>query len=161
MRKLRTATIAAVAACTVGASAAHAAPQPSANGSGDVATFEDFNFSARGTGFGASGSVHEVQSNTDPNTQFKGRVNCLFVFGNRATLSGNITSITPAQNPATAPTDFFAFAEDNGEPGEFRDRWLFFTFTPTPTFNPTCLAPTFTPFGNLITAGNIDVDPVP
>ena len=155
-RFVLTATL--VAALVVPALAG-AAQGPVARGSGDVGTFQDFSFSARGVGFGADGHIRVVSPGTDPNTVIRGQVNCLSVLNNQAVMSGNITRISPAQNPQTAPTDFIAFAEDNGEPGEFRDRFGFTTFTPTPTFNPTCLVPVFGFFGSLITDGNIEVDP--
>jgi|SRR5687767_9990677 len=137
---------------------ASGAPQPSANGNGDIGTFQSFSFSTRGAFFGAEGRVSVTFPGTDPNTQYRGRVNCAFYVGNRVTLSGNLTS-APV-NPFFQETDFVVFAEDNGEPGALRDRWAFQTFTRDP-FNPpppTCVAPLFF-FGNVITSGNIDVDP--
>jgi hypothetical protein len=155
-RFILTATL--VAALVVPA-AGGAAPGPNTRGSGDVGTGQDFSFSASGVGFGADGHIRVTFPGQDPNQVFAGQVNCLSIVNNQATMTGNITRIRPAQNPATAPTDFLAFAEDNGEPGEFRDRFFFTTFTPTPTFNPTCLVPVFGFFGSLITDGNIEVDP--
>jgi hypothetical protein len=142
------------------AGATGASSQQSASGNGNTGT-QLFSFSARGVGFGADGHITSTNPNTDPNTVIKGRINCLAVLNNQAYMTGNIVSISPPPNPAFAPTDFIAYAEDNGEPGDFRDRFQFFTFTPTPTFNPTCLNPTFTIFGQLITSGNIEVNPVP
>ena len=156
------AALAAMAAVVLalGAEISGAAAQPSANGNGNTG-FSTFSFSARGVNFGADGHVTFTNPNTDPNQVFKGRVNCLAIVNNQAYMSGNIVSISPAQNPLTAPTDFFAYAEDNGEPGEFRDRFGFFTFTPSTTFAPSCLNPLAFFTGSLITSGNVDVDPVP
>jgi hypothetical protein len=159
MRRLTALVAIAVAAVGVATGSGGAASQPSANGNGSIG-FQNFSFSARGVGFGAGGHVTVTNPNTDPNTVTKGRVNCLMVINNQAYMSGNIVSISPAQNPAFAPTDFLAFAEDNGEPGDFRDRWSFASFTPSSTFNPSCLNP-FSLFGSLVTSGNIDVNPTP
>src|SRR4051794_16988782 len=137
-----------------------AASQQSASGNGNTGT-AIFSFSARGVNFGADGHITSTNPNTDPNTVIKGRINCLAVINNQAYMSGNIVSISPPANPATRPTDFIAFAEDNGEPGDFRDRFQFISVLPSPTFNPTCLNPIFTFFGQLITSGNIEVNPVP
>jgi hypothetical protein len=140
--------------------AASAAAQPSANGNGSLG-FNDFNFGARGTLFSADGHITFTQNFGGGDVKFTGRVNCLNIFLNRATLSGNITSVRPQIFlPANTPTDFFAIAVDNGEPGEFRDQFFFTSFIPSPTFAPTCVAPlNVTP--QTITDGNIDVDPVP
>ena len=158
MRRITALVATAASTVAVVTGSGGAASQPSANGNGSISSFQNLSFSARGVGFGAAGHVTVTGANTDPNTVTKGRVNCLTIINNQAYISGNIVSLSPAQNPATAPTDFFAFAEDNGEPGEFRDRWSFFAFTPQSGFNPTCLNPLSTT-GSLITSGNIDVDP--
>ena len=145
----------------LGAGTSGAAAQPSANGNGNTG-FSMFSFSARGVNFGADGHVTFTNPNTDPNQVTKGRVNCLAIVNNQAYMSGNIVSISPdTQPPGLAPTDFFAYAEDNGEPGEFRDRFGFFSFTPSTTFAPTCLNPLSFFTGSLVTSGNVDVDPVP
>ena len=144
----------------VAGGATSAPSQQSASGNGNTGT-QTFSFSARGVGFGADGHITSTNPNTDPNTVIKGRINCLSVVNNQAYMSGNIVSISPPANPATAATDFIAYAEDNGEPGDFRDRFQFITIVPSPTFNPTCLNPIFTLTGQLITSGNIEVNPLP
>jgi hypothetical protein len=149
---------AAMLVLAAGPGSASGAPQPSANGNGDIQLFQSFSFSTRGALFGAEGHVSVTFPSTDPNTQYRGRVNCALYVGNRVTLSGNITS-APV-NPFFQETDFVAFGEDNGEPGALRDRWGFQTFTRDPFSPPppTCLAPLFFG-GSIITSGNVDVDP--
>ena len=153
------ATAAVVLAVASGASSAPS--QQSANGNGNIGT-STFSFSARGVGFGADGHITSTNPNTDPNSVIKGRINCLMIINNQAYMSGNIVSQTPTPNPATRVTDFVAYAEDNGEPGDFRDRFQFVSFTAgTITPMPTCLNPVFFLTGQLVTSGNIDVNPVP
>lgn len=144
----------AVALAPVGATAA---PQPSANGNGDIGPFQSFSFSTRGFGFAADGHVTVTEPSTDPNTRYRGQVNCAFYLGNQVVLTGNITSAPVS--PFFQPTDFVAFAEDNGEPGALRDRWGFFVLQVAPgTPPPSCFTSPFF-FGSVLTSGNIDVDP--
>ena len=155
---------------------AAAGAQPSAHGNGAVLVNfggigefrSDFGFSARGVLFGAEGHVMFTVSPPFPGLEpgagevkISGRVYCLFILENRATMTGNITRISPeAFTPAARPTDFAVTAVDNGEPGELRDAFTFFTTQVAPGntipctgINPTNLFP--------ITDGNIDVNPVP
>jgi hypothetical protein len=144
-----------------GGTAGAASSQPTANGNGTIfGSFQSFSFGSRGSLFSAEGRIHVVESSSDPDTQYKGRINCAFYTLNRVTLSGNITDVSPQMLPANTPTNFIAFAEDNGEPGEFIDRWNFIAFIPSPTFAPTCVNPVFGFGGSPLTSGNIDIDPV-
>ena len=156
MRKLSVILAATFVLLAAPASAIGAREQ-SAHGRGSISTFQDFSFGARGTLFAADGHITVTFPGTDPNQQIKGQITCLSIVNNQAYMSGPVTR----QNPEAAPgplLSFFAFAEDNGEPGGFRDRFNFFTFAPSQAFNPTCLAPLLG--GSLITDGNIDIDPV-
>lgn len=114
-----------------------------------------FNFNAQSNfnGTQPSGSVSFTDTNTDPNQTYKGRVTCLSVVGNVATMSGEITDVQgfPVFG---APTVFVLTATDSGKFAVTPDLVRYFVTSGTPPPPPTCV--TFTPFvGSPIESGEI------
>ena len=116
----------------------------------------EFSFNAQSNfnGTEASGSVSFTNTNTDPNQTYKGRVTCLQVIGNQATMSGDITDIQGFP-VFTGPTAFVLRATDTGKFGtapDMVDYFLLFGAPPPPA--PSCLAG-FTLFPFPIQSGEI------
>src|SRR4051812_48450987 len=73
-------------------------PGEKARGSGAVSTYQDSSFQATGdqNNTGAAGRIKVTYPGSDPNQQYGGDIDCLIVVsGNRAIMSGPVTSIQP------------------------------------------------------------------
>lgn len=121
-----------------------------ARGSGvfSFSSFNHFSFNAQSNfnGTGASGSASFTNPNTDPNQTIKGRVTCLSVVGNEATISGDVTDVQGFTFETTIRS-FVIRATDSGKFGVTPDLVNYvFLSTPAPP-EPSCAASfTFTPF---------------
>jgi hypothetical protein len=105
--------------------AASAAPEDFASGAGDL-SFPGrlgpghISFTGHGTPTDAHGQIHIDIPGSVFFESLKGKVNCVFVNGNEANLSGELTR-GPAGPPA--PRFFVLFVRDNGNPsGATRDQ---------------------------------------
>jgi hypothetical protein len=116
---------------------------------------QQFSFNAQSNFNGSepSGSVSFTDTNTDPNQTFKGRVTCLSVVGNVATMSGPITDVQGF--PVFGVVNSFVLtATDTGKFGVTPDLVRYFTTSAPPAPAPTCV--TFTGFvGQPIQSGEI------
>jgi hypothetical protein len=127
-----------------------AAQNDVARGSGvfSFSSFSQFSFNAQSNfnGTGASGSASFTNPNADPNQVIKGRVTCLSVIGNEATISGDVTDVQGFTFETTIRS-FIIRAEDSGKFSVTPDgvNYTFSTAPPPP--EPSCLgAFAFTPF---------------
>jgi hypothetical protein len=127
-----------------------AAQNDVARGSGvfSFRSFSQFSFNAQSNfnGTGASGSASFTNPNADPNQVIKGRVTCLSVIGNEATISGDVTDVQGFTFETTIRS-FIIRAEDSGKFAVTPDL-VNYTFLSTPAApEPSCLSGfTFTPF---------------
>ena len=115
----------------------------------------EFSFNAQSNfnGTGASGNVSFTNTNTDPNQTFKGRVTCLQVIGNQASMSGDITDVQGFP-PGFTATAFVLRATDSGKFGTTPDMVEYFFLSTPPPPAPGCLG-TFTLFPFPIQSGEI------
>jgi len=141
-------------------------PGERASGSGSVGTYQDFSFHATGdqNNTGASGRIKVTYPGTDPNTSYLGDIDCLVVVsGNRAIMSGPITSIQPYPDPNYHPDRFIAVAVDNGPNGGSSsnpDRFGFNAIQSSYYYPPIdCNNPQYFAYEQPIAKGDVDVAP--
>jgi hypothetical protein len=135
-------------------------------GSGSISTYQDFSFQATGDqdNTGAAGRIKVTYPGSDPNQQYSGDIDCLVVVsGNRAIMSGPVTSIQPPQDPYYSPDRFIAVAEDNGPNGGSSsnpDRFNFSPFNSDSYYPPIdCNNPSYFVYASPISKGDVDVSP--
>jgi hypothetical protein len=120
-----------------------------ARGNGTSANFdffEEFAFNAQSNFNGSEPSGHAVfvEPDQDPDQKIVGRVTCLSVIGNQATISGDVTDVTPGTFPGFAIRSFIIRAVDNTEVG-LPDQIDYFFSSGLPPPPPSCGAFTFFP----------------
>src|SRR5687767_13421063 len=118
------------------------------NGVSQCSSFSKFSFNAQSNfnGTGSSGSASFTNPSSDPNQVIKGRVTCLSVIGNEATISGDVTDVQGFTFNTTIRS-FVIRAEDSGKFGVTPDAVNYTFLSTPPPPEPTCAAAfTITPF---------------
>ena len=109
----------------------------------------DFSFNAQSNfnGTQPSGSVTFTDPDRDPNLTFKGRVTCLNVVLNDATISGEITDVSGGDAGFFSTTrSFVIHAVDSGKFATGPDLVSYVTSSALPPPPPSCAAFVLTPF---------------
>jgi hypothetical protein len=146
-RSLLCAALAALTLLALPALAAAGNDVAKGNGFFQFSSFSQFSFNAQSNfnGTDATGSATFTNPNADPNQSIKGRVTCLFVAGNVATIAGEVTSVQG--NLFTTIRSFYITAEDSGKFGTAPDAVNYFFSVNPPPSDVACTAPfTITPF---------------